>query len=296
LKGGVEHDYRLVHATRHYWVMRGLLDLGHRVSIDAVANLDAEATSIARCKALWGTGQICSFMGRYAEAQGVLEESLRLARKVDEPRVIAAVLNALGLASFGQGNRAAARVYCEEALEIAERSANKRQIASASNALAQLFRWEGDLDRAEPGYERVVALARELEDGEITALGLLNLAMVAIARRSAERAAALLREVFAIVEETALRRIVQSALDVSVGLACLRREWERAAKYWGASEALTDSIGIRRDPADEAFIEPMLAEIRQALGASEFDALEASGRGLPFQVAVTDAREWLSTI
>jgi tetratricopeptide (TPR) repeat protein len=295
-EGGAEQGYRLVHATRHYWVMRGLLNLGHRVTLEAVANVDGKTTSIARCKALWAAGQICSFMGRYDEAQLVLQESLSLARTLDDPRVVAAVLNTLGLASFGQGSRVSARLYCEEALEIAEKSANKRQIASASNALAQLHRWEGDIERAQPLYERVVALARELGDREITALGLLNLAMVAIARRSAEHARELLREVFAIVAETALRRIVQSALDVSVGLACLRGEWDRAARYWGASEALTDAIGVRRDPADEAFVEPMLTETREALGVSRFDAAEASGRTLPFQVAVADARQWLSTI
>jgi hypothetical protein len=135
-----------------------------------------------------------------------------------------------------------------------------------------------------------------LGDREFTALVLLNLAMVAIARRSAERAGALLREVLAIVAETASRRVVQSALDVSVGLACLRREWERAARYYGAAETLTDTIGVRRDPADEVFVEPMIAETRQALGVSRFNASEASGRALSFQAAVTDAREWLSTI
>ena len=28
---------RLVHATKHYWFMRGLLDLGHRVAVEALS-------------------------------------------------------------------------------------------------------------------------------------------------------------------------------------------------------------------------------------------------------------------
>lgn len=294
--GSAERDYRLVFAIKHYWFIRGLLNLGHRVSTEAVTNPVGPTTGSERCKALWVAGQICSFMGHYEEAQKFLRESLSMARALEDPRMVAVALTTLGLASFGQGDRAAARTYAGEALEIAERSGNKRQIASASNALAQLFRWEGNIERAEPLYQRVVALARELEDVELTAVGLLNLAMVAIARRSVGQASESLREVLAIVAETASRSAVQSALDVSVGLACLRRDWGRAARYWGAAEALTDTIGVQRDPADLAFVEPMVAETRRALGSARFGEAEASGRALLFQAAVADAREWLATM
>jgi predicted ATPase/class 3 adenylate cyclase len=296
IKDSAELDYRLVHATRHYWVMRGLLNLGHRVTVEAVERADGQMVkNMARCKALWVAGQISSFMGRYDEAQRFLQESLSMARAMDDARTVAAVLNTLGLASLGQGDRGTARLCWKEALGIAENSGNKRQIASASNALAQLHRLEGDVDRAEPLYKRSVSIARELGDREITAIGLLNLAMVAIARRSEEHARELLSEVFAIVEDTALRRIIQSALDVSVGLACMCCEWERAARYWGAAETLTDAIGVQRDPADQAFVEPMIAKTQEALGEMRFIAAEASGRALSFQAAVTDARVWLST-
>jgi predicted ATPase/class 3 adenylate cyclase len=294
--GCVEQDYRLVHAIKHYWFRQGLLNLGYRVTVEAVANFDVKAASVVRCKALWAAGQICSFIGRYDEAQTFLQESLSIARTVDDSRVIGGILNTLGLMSFGQGECAAARMFCEEALEIAEKSRNKRQITTASNALAQLHRLAGEIELAEPLYERSVALARELGDREFTAIGLLNLAMVAIARCSDDRAGALLREILAIVADTASRRVAQSALDVSVGLACLRLEWERAARYWGAAETLTDAIGVRRDPADEVFVQPMIAATREALGLSRFSAAEASGRALSFQAAVADASQWVATI
>lgn len=294
-EGFAEQDYRFVHAIKHYWFMRGLLNLGHRITTEAVLNPDGPTTGVARCKALWVAGQICSFMGRYDEAQEFLQESLSMARSLSDSRLVAVVLTTLSLASFGKGDHAAARMFSREALQIAEQSGNKRQIASSCNGLAQLLRSEGDIERAEPLYERVVALARELGDAELTAVGLLNLAMVAIARHSIKRASDLLREVFVIVADTASRSAVQSALDVSVGLACLRREWSRAARYWGAAQALSDTIGVQRDPADEAFVAPMVAATRRALGATRFSAAEASGRELPFQAAVADAQAWLST-
>ena len=54
---------------------------------------------------------------------------------------------------------------------------NPRETAAALNVLAQLLRTEGELDAAESLYDEALALARELDDRESIAIGLLNLAM-----------------------------------------------------------------------------------------------------------------------
>jgi len=40
MDGGAEQDFRLVHAIKHYWFRRGLLNLGYRVTVEAVAKSD----------------------------------------------------------------------------------------------------------------------------------------------------------------------------------------------------------------------------------------------------------------
>ena len=84
-------------------------------------------------------------MGRYEEAQTYLQESLSMARALDDLRMVVSVLNVLGLAALGQGDRGAARLHSVEALTLASKLDNKRQIAVASNALAQIHRLEGEL-------------------------------------------------------------------------------------------------------------------------------------------------------
>jgi tetratricopeptide (TPR) repeat protein len=234
-------------------------------------------------------------MGRYNEAQQFLQESLSMARTLDDQRMVAAVLNNLALAALGQGDRTTARHHCEEALSLARKSGNKRQIASASNALAQVHRLNGDLESADPLYQLCVAQARELGDSEGAAVGLLNLAMVAISRGSAERTRTLLLEVLAIAAGSGSKITVQGALEVSAGLAAVRGEWERAACFYGAAETQMNTTGAQRDPADEAFLEPLIAQTRQALGDQQFKVAEASGRALRYEEAVADARAWLST-
>jgi tetratricopeptide (TPR) repeat protein len=249
---------------------------------------------MARCKALWVAGQICSYTGRYEEAQRHLHEGLAIARYRHDRRMIATIQNYLALAALGLGDRAAAMVHCGEALDLARELGDKREISAASNALAQLKRLDGDLDGAELLYEQAVTLAHELRDPEMVAIGMLGLSMVAIGRGLATQARDLLREALAIASETGSRTAGQTALEVSAGLAALQKEWELSANLYGAAEAQTLRTGIKRDPADEAFLQPLLAQTREALGESRFTLADASGRAMPFQQAMAEAGAWLA--
>jgi len=293
-RDGAETGYRLVHAIKLYWFVRGLLNLGHRVTVEALSNPPPRPHSLLRCKALWVAGQICSYTGRYAEAQQHLQESLAIARHHDDRSMIASIHTYLALAALGLGDRAAARVHSEQALELARESGNQREITVASNALAQLHRLDDNLDDAEPLYEQVVALAHELHDQEFAAIGIIGLAMVAISRGLAQRASDLLRRALAIAEATRSHPAAQSALEVSAGLASYLNEWERAVRTYAAAETQAARTGIRRDPADEAFLQPLLAKTREALGESRFTAIEASGRAMSFEAAIAEVRTWLA--
>ena len=292
--GAAESGYRLVSAIKFYWFTRGLLNLGRRVTVEAVATPAVPVASLGRCRALWVAGQICSAMGRYDEAVKYLQESLSIARALDDLRMVVSVLNVLGFVALGQGERGAARLHGVEALTLARKLDNKRQIAVASTALAQIHRLEGELDAAGPLYEQTVALARELGDSESAAMGLLNLAMVAIERGSSTQARSLLLEVLTITEKSGSKRAGQSALEVSAGLAVLREDWEHAARFYGLAERQTADTGIRRDPADEAFLRPRVSRARDALGDAAFANSQASARALTFEQGIAEAQAWLA--
>jgi hypothetical protein len=98
----------------------------------------------------------------------------------------------------------------------------------------------------------------------------------------------------AIADQTASKTAGQTALEVSSGLAALEMNWDLAARLYGAAEAQTLQTGIRRDPADEAFLQPLLARTREALGESGFAKASASGGAMPFKQAMAEAGAWLS--
>jgi len=290
-----ELGLRLVYAIKQYWVYRGFLALGFAVTVEALQRKGAQARDALRSRGLFCAGQLCSLMGRHEEAQRWLEESLEIAKEIGDRGRVAATLQPLVWAALGRGDVAAARNYSDLALASAREVGSKRDIAAAINMQAHIHRLEGDLDAAEPLYESVLALGREVGDHDSIAIGSLNLAMVSIARGSIERPAKILLDVVALTKELGSRYAGQSVLEVSTGLAALRRDWRRAARFFGAAEANTVYTGIVRDATDEAFLAPLVERARHALGEKSFSDAEGMGRALSYDQAMDEVRTWLET-
>jgi len=291
---GAERGLRLTYLMRPYWVNRGLLGLGLRITVEALARAGAKAPSAVRCGGLFDAGQLSCFMGRYSEARRYLEESLAIARELGDERRIAVVLQPLGMAHLGEKNLPAARRYLEEALARAQQRGEPREICGALNTVAQLHRVEGDLRKAEALYEEVLEIGTELGDRETVGIILLNLAMVAVARSAHERARSLLGGVLAIARETGSKAVGQSVIEVCAGLAVARGEWAQAARFYGAAEGQAAHSGLHRDPADEAFLAPLVAKARTAMDAAQFGASEDAGRKLSYAAALAEAEAWLA--
>ena len=149
------------------------------------------------------------------------------------------------------------------------------------------------LDAAEPLFEQGLALARQIEDRETTAVALLNLAMVRIGRGAQARASAMLLEAMDIAESIGARRTGGNVLAVSAGLAAVCEDWARAAWLFGAAQSQMRNTGNRLEPADEAFLAPLMTKARGSLAAESFDAAERGARAFSYEQAMTVAREWL---
>ncbi|MBK9114645.1 MAG: tetratricopeptide repeat protein [Betaproteobacteria bacterium] len=293
-ENGGELGLQLVRSIQVYWFTRGLLGLGLQLTLDALARPGAQTRNLVRCRGLSGAGQLALYMGRHPEARRHLEESLAIAREIDDPERIAAVLQPLGMASLGVGDFVTARARLQEALALAEAIGKRREIAAAQTALAQLHRAEGALDEAEALNERALQTCRELGDRESVAVGLLNLAMVAIVRGDTRRAQEHMLQGMAIAREIGSRPAGQSAIEASAGLAAVAAEWPRAARLYGAAEAQARKTGLCRDAADEAFLRPLIAGARAALGPDRFAVAEREGWSLSLEEALDEAGAWLA--
>ena len=283
--GAADEGLRLVSALKSYWINRGLLGLGYRVAVEALARIDTQRRDYVRCRGLFDAGQLCCFMGRYEEAQGYLNKVSLLPGKSEtkHDRVRAPTV---GMAAVGLGDLTKARTYSEEAVALARELGSRRDLAVALISLAQLHRMEGQLDVAELLYREALSLIRELGDQEATAIGLLNLAMVSIGQARGEQAQSMLAEALSIAKQIGSRHVGQSAIEVAASLCVLYEAWDNAARFFGAAEAQAERAGLRRDAVDNAFLAPLMAKTRSALTMSVYNVMANEGHQLQYDEAL----------
>jgi non-specific serine/threonine protein kinase len=284
---------QLVVALRAYFMYRGLMVLGHRVTLEALARPGAQGRTFARCRALWAAAQLSYFMGWYGEAKVHAEMSLAIAREIGDEESVAEALRILGYGLLTLGNGSMARACLQEALALSRQVGAKGLISRMLNGLAEVHRAEGRLDDAASLYEEALALCRERGDHNLVAILLANLASTSISLGAGDRARGMLREGLAIAKELGSKRTSLGQLECSIGLAAFFREWRLAALLNGAFEAQSEQIGYHREPADEAFLAPLIARARGALGDAAFTAAESAGRSLSYDEAIAQACTWL---
>ncbi len=286
---GDELGLRLAFAIRHYWIHRGGLELGYRLAVEALARAPVEARSLVRCRGLQAGAVLASLMGRYAEAQGYLEEDLSIAREIGDEENIENALRMLGEQLISQGKLPEARRHLEEAVSFARRLGREWTI----NSLAEVYRMEGDLQRAESLYREGLAIASERGEIRAVSVALMNLASVSIMGGSRTRPAELLLEALPYIEQSGSRPLGAHMLNFSAGLAAFCSEWACAARLLGAATTQFEQVGFRPEPADETYLAPMFAKAREAMGAAAFAKAEAAARALSYDDAIAEARGWL---
>jgi tetratricopeptide (TPR) repeat protein len=156
-------------------------------------------------------------------------------------------------------------------------------IVRASAAIGQ-----GDLDSAMLQLEESLALCRELGDRRSAAMALFVLGVTELRRGHLERGATLLEEGAQISRELADRLGTPYFAEGLAKLAALRGSPVRAARLWGAAEALREQMGMSLSKFDRANsdYERDLALVRSALDEATFEAAWAEGRAMSFEQAV----------
>jgi predicted ATPase len=168
-------------------------------------------------------------LGDLDAARRLFEQAAVLCEEIEDREAAASSLDSLGLIAAWQGRAAEARGYYERAL-AAQRSAGDRRgegytLTHLGYALVELGDWAG----AEQALEQALALRREAQAGGLVLDTLAGLALLAMARGDAGRAAPYASEMLAGLEANGPAGV---EYPVQVYLACYR-----ALAATGAAEA-----------------------------------------------------------
>jgi predicted ATPase len=246
-RGEGEAGLRLGAALWWFWYVRGYLTEGRERLATVLAVAGSEAARATRARALNGAGVLAYGQGECEAARALHEESLAIKREIGDQRGIASSLNNLGSVAFNQGEYEAARALHEESLAIEREIGDQQGIALSLNNLGLMAKEQGDYAAARALYEESLAIFREIGDQQGVAYNLEGLAAV---------------------------------------VAALGQPG-RAARLFGAAEALRAAIGAPLAPNEQAEYDRDVAVARAALDEAAFAAAWAQGRALSLEQAIT---------
>jgi predicted ATPase/class 3 adenylate cyclase len=252
---------------------------------------EAKEASEAKLNLLAWLGWVAWRREEHGQASELFEEGLDLSREIRDIWWIATSLSNLAVVSYSQGDYERATELYEESMDFLREQGNKHSLAINLNNLAMVVYSQGDLRRAAQLTEEAVALLRELGSRGDLALGLYNLGWIALLQDDLGKAADLYTESLSLSWEIGRNPLVQWSLE---GLACLagaQGKAERAARLWGAAQALHETKGIPRDTDFLAEADLRISAVRSAMGEGAWKEAWRKGRGMTLDDAVSYAME-----
>jgi predicted ATPase len=246
-------------------------------------------------RALELLGWVAREQGDIATARLRLEESLALNRELGHKSRIPWVLNTLGEVAVVQEDVAWAIPLLEEGLALFRAQEVREGIAWSLNHLGHVAQLQGQFARARQLHEDSLPFFRVSAADNLGNLGVAcafqGLGETALAQGSATSAATHLCNALVMFRDLGDRAGMSWCLSGLAGAAALDEEPERAARLWGAAEALRLSIGTRNAPAARATRERLMAAAREQLGEAAFDAAWAEGQAIKPEQAIEMALE-----
>jgi predicted ATPase/DNA-binding SARP family transcriptional activator len=322
---------RLTATLVWYWYFRSQLDEGRAWVERVLAGTEVSLPTRARVRLLYGAGMGAWLQSNYALARTYLAESLRFARALDDKASTAYALTFLGLVAMNQGDPAEARLRHEESgalfSEIGDRwgfalsltnlelvaslqgdaAAGRAAIEQAVRIFGELRdRWgeslalnnlglfayrQGDLTAARARLEQALAIRREVGDKWLIAQSLNYLGNVALAQRDDLEAYASLKESMLLNRELGNKHGISELLSGFAARAAARGEPQRAARLFGAAEALREAIGSPVPLPDRAEYDRVVAAARSQLDAAAWAREWQEGQKLVLEEAIKLALE-----
>jgi ATP/maltotriose-dependent transcriptional regulator MalT len=280
-----ETALRLAGALSRFWEIRSHYLEGSRW-IEAALRRSDHAAGSARAKALSEAGTFAWHRGEYEQAKVFHGEALDLYRELGDEGNAAFALMCLGVQDLDQGEYERAKPFIEEALTLSRELGDKRNIGYALHNLADVARHTGDYEQARTLGMEAISVSQEMDDEWTVARNFVWLGIVtAYKGDDHEEAAGFLEEGFELIREVGDWEWVAYALDSFAVLAGAKGQGERAARLWGAAEALRKSIGAALHATDRPDYDRSVAAVRSQLGEETWEAAFAQGMAMSAEEA-----------
>lgn len=284
---------RLAAALWEFWFARGFSAEGIGWLQAAVARVgEGEATTSARARALYGLVVLAVYQERYDLARACGEECLALYRELDDADGIAAALTSLSNAAVaGQLHEIPVRTLIAEARSLQPRLQDQRVLAYLLDIEGVLAFADGDPELALAHWQEALSLQRHDRNLLGAGLTLTNLGLLSARLGQVEASRGWLVEGLRLGNDLGFQLIIEYCLIGLGKLAADTCRLVRAARLWGAADAMTQVFGAHLTRAGRAVLdfEAQLVAARNRLDPYAWAAAWTEGRQMGTEAAVAYA-------
>jgi predicted ATPase/class 3 adenylate cyclase len=290
LERAPETALRMAAALARFWEKRSYFSEGSSW-LEAAVRLSesveaATADSATRAKLLSEAGTFAFFRTDFDHAIVLHGEALEFYRQVGDDSGVAFALMCLGAQHMEKGDHERAAPFLEEALALSRTIGDKRNTAGTLHNLGEVERQRGNYEQAKALGMESMALWREIKDDWKLSMVVGWVGLLEVWSGDVPGLAeGFLKEALALERELGNWAYGAYCLESFAGLAGATGQGARAARLWGAAEALRTNIGAPLPLDARPLYEPSMAAARALLGEAAWEAAFAQGKAMSAEEA-----------
>lgn len=282
---------RLARPLAYFWSYDGRTEDARALLTRILSLPSAAAPTAVRAQALYDAGTL-AFRGRdQASARALTDQSVRIARKLQDKDGIATALLGLARVAFRDMDYASVRRYAEESGVISRELGDSVAQAAAVHMLASVARVQGQYDKAAELYKFSLDANRAAGWDGPAAAEVFNLGYVRLRQGKTDAAKALFTESLGKYRDAQDETGVALVLTGFASIAVEQKQPAKAARLYAAALGILDEFNVLIDPDDQFDIDHYTAKLLTLMPASAFDAASNEGRKTSPERAIALALE-----
>ena len=285
-----EKGLELAAALFWFWTKRGYFGEG-RQWLARTLSLDSRQSTALRAKAIIALSHMAFFLGHYADMRAYLEESLALGRQAEDMGLISFSFFMQSVLAMASGNIEETARLAAEANAAAIAGGHLWLEGGSLMLLALCTQFFGDYEGAGLLYDEALVRHRRTGDKWTIGITLSNIAGLRVQQGHYAEAKVVGAEAIRLNQELSDHRGTAWCLESLAAAEAAQGKAARAARLWGASDGLLESVGSTLPPSIKLFRDSYFDRAKESLGDSAFQTALSDGRAMSLTQAVEYALE-----
>jgi predicted ATPase len=269
-----------------FWRIRGFVAEGREWFARLLDVVPIDLRTRLRARGLYAAALFAIRQADYAAGNGLLQESLILFREVDDQRNVAYALDSLAYLAIEQADYPEAEARAREAIDLLRARSSREGLCFSLIHLAIALRRQGEWTEAHELHEQSLVIARELGTPWEIGTALREMGLAECDEGRCDLALKHLAEAMTVLHGLGDRPGVMESLEGLAALAAATAAPRRAARLWGAADALQQEMDSAMSVNQRIAYDRQVQPVRAILTDEAFDHTWDEGRAMTLGDAV----------